>query len=93
MYRSPEGTSVDSSCLCFGNPFRVHSNPTCPLRLFHMDHLANPTVPQFNIAELDEIWEVFKTSKPGTAERKALRSAILSKVNSLAASMLGENNA
>lgn len=31
------GSTVDASCLCFGHPFRVHSDPNCPLLLASED--------------------------------------------------------
>jgi len=30
VYRSEEGSVVDSPCQCFGHPHRTHSTPDCP---------------------------------------------------------------
>lgn len=30
VYRSENGSVVEADCLCYGSPYRVHSNPCCP---------------------------------------------------------------
>jgi ribosomal protein L21E len=35
--RTPDGTTVDSPCHCFGNPRRTHSTTECPWLKFRTD--------------------------------------------------------